>query len=323
MSVETIKFFTMKFWRNQKGFSLLELAIGVSLLGGISLITMKMIEIQQGNQAFIKANSEIAKTVSLIQAVLNKPENCTPMLRGVIAPTITAPTPIAFLKMETINRTVVPAVAETRILLQEKLNYGDFYLNQNLPGSNAIELVPSDSFQPPVITGPPPSGAGKEADLKVVDLVIRFRVKQLSLLSWTKAKVSGALDDTENSRDALIIKKIPVNVTVDRFNNQISSCGAVVSYSDVEAAKKFCDALNTAAGNAVTVWDTPTKTCKLQPMDCTKGFIPKTINKLGKPVCVPAVPEIRVESFFDTTECTISSGFQVKNVGGKMKIICP
>lgn len=197
-----------RFWNG--GFSLPEITIALGLVGGISLVTMKLMQEQKQNEAYIRARSEIAKTVSLMQMTLNNPANCQSMLSGIqIGATIPS------LKV-TINKG--EANESEKIYLEtdplETKNYGEFYLRS---GDIRLEASP---------------------DLPTVaNVVIDFRHNKLAMNQW------GDKDDDD---DAIITKKIPIVVTLDG-TNRVSTCKPLISDSNLLAKQKFCEGLENAA----------------------------------------------------------------------------
>jgi prepilin-type N-terminal cleavage/methylation domain-containing protein len=65
---------------HQKGMTLVEVMIAVALLGGVSLLTAKLMTDQANNQNFIKAKAEMAATVSRIESIMSDPVKCKAML---------------------------------------------------------------------------------------------------------------------------------------------------------------------------------------------------------------------------------------------------
>lgn len=67
---------------NQKGFTLTEIVIALGLMGGISLVTMKLMEDQVNNQKLLVTSAEVSKTMNLIGSALNDSKSCMNILGG-------------------------------------------------------------------------------------------------------------------------------------------------------------------------------------------------------------------------------------------------
>lgn len=67
---------------SQKGMTLTEVLIGAGLLGGVALVTAKLMSDQASNQNELKAKAEIAHVVLKLESILNNPANCKSMLVG-------------------------------------------------------------------------------------------------------------------------------------------------------------------------------------------------------------------------------------------------
>ena len=74
--------------KNQLGFTLAEMAVSLGLLGGISIVTVRLIGNQANNEAHLKAKAEIMKTTSLLKIALNDPEGCRNMLKDQVIPSV-------------------------------------------------------------------------------------------------------------------------------------------------------------------------------------------------------------------------------------------
>lgn len=66
----------------QKGMTLPEVMIAAALMGGVALITAKLMGDQTNNEAYLKAKAEVLSTTTRIESFLNNPQQCTSMLRG-------------------------------------------------------------------------------------------------------------------------------------------------------------------------------------------------------------------------------------------------
>ncbi len=93
---------------SQKGMTLAEIMIAASLMGGVALISAKLMGDQVRNQAYIKSKAEVSSTITKIASLLNDPEKCTLMLKdktvsaagdsvGAAGLTFTTPTPASAL----------------------------------------------------------------------------------------------------------------------------------------------------------------------------------------------------------------------------------
>jgi prepilin-type N-terminal cleavage/methylation domain-containing protein len=66
---------------SQKGMTLPEILIAAALMGGVALITAKLMGDQSNNQAYLKDKAEVSSTITKIESFLNNPEQCTWMLK--------------------------------------------------------------------------------------------------------------------------------------------------------------------------------------------------------------------------------------------------
>jgi hypothetical protein len=273
---------------SQKGFTLVETLIGVGLLGGMSLVTMKIVEIQKGNEAFMQSSLEVEKTVNIVRQAINKPKNCIEMLAGKRVNLSTAQ--FDMLKISSPGQ--LPSTPVMTALLKSNTNYGNFYL-KDYPSKPAIDLVSTAT-----------------SNLNTADLVIRFRIKKLSLLSW---------GSRENADDTVIEKKIPVVVTLT--GDQVKSCGPLLSDSNLAAKKAFCQTTMS------TVADWNGSKCVLRRLACDKGFVPQDIKELGDlgTKCKPISEQVSVSKIFNTAnpKCIITTaGVRIVNVNGLLTLKC-
>lgn len=154
----------MQLIKNQKGLSLVEITVALGLMGLMTLVTMKLTQTSKGNEALIKANGEISKTMSLIQSALNNPDNCRSMIGGY---QLNGPA-LPYLQLKLVDRSTVPHTITTVNVLTDNTKYTDFSLD-----TNAIRLVTNTTFQ----TG------------LVADLVIQFKLKQMGQDKTVEKKI--------------------------------------------------------------------------------------------------------------------------------------
>ncbi len=136
--------------KHAKGFSLPEIMVAMGIMGGISIITMKIVEDQSANETYLRALAEINKTVSLVETNINNPTKCYDMLYNKQRGNTSAGSAIGSLS--------VSAGGGTKYILEEGHSYPEFYID-----TNGITLATSAYGS------------------SVVDLVINFRVKQRAL----------------------------------------------------------------------------------------------------------------------------------------------
>jgi hypothetical protein len=271
----------------EAGFSLVETLVGIGLLGFTSLITMKMVSQQQSNESYLKSRSEIAKTVALLQSILNKPENCKYMLAGIVPGTnFASADPIPYLRISTTARTVGTQII--RSVLEANEDYGAFYLPPD-----AIKLVNSSTALTP----------------NSAELIVRFRIRPKAMLNF------GVGQDYKE-----IEKKIPVMVVTDAVTSKVRACDALVSAANKESKKRFCQTLQ--AQNIATWNDSGTGACLLKSLDCKNGMVPKRIANLGSLAadlagtaaygCALPSQVIPATKFFDTTTSCKMTGINFK-----------
>ncbi len=73
---------SIKILRNQFGFSLAEMMVAVGLLGGVSLVTMKVIQSQAQNQSNLKMTDAVNKASLIVQTMMSNNQRCNEMMVG-------------------------------------------------------------------------------------------------------------------------------------------------------------------------------------------------------------------------------------------------
>jgi type II secretory pathway pseudopilin PulG len=275
------------------GYSLVEIGIAMAILGGVSLLTMRIVQEQKGNEAFIKARTEIQNAISVLRTTLSDSENCRAILSG-----RTFQKPDNGSEGEEIEALLLPLRGQTdgngnaigKEFLKKNQNYKDFTVKSiHLSGDTTI--TPGAS---------PQQQTGK--------LVIKFEIKNRSLSRWSRA----------NSNQG-ISQSIPISGTVGANSVKLSDCGLTVSEANTIAKEKFCKSL----GNAAT-WDPSTKKCTFSAnMTCPEGEVMVKMNSLGGIVCEPIKDAIKLEDLFSTSSCLSTGKFRIVEENGKLRIDCP
>lgn len=194
---------------NSRGFSLPEITVALGLMGGISLVTMKLMEEQSGNQALITANSQVQNTVSVIQGALRNPDTCRKMLGNVAKGTS-----FSTLEYGIPDRTN-PAIEIRKKLLDTNVKYDKFRIE-------SIKFQDSTTGTPSATT----------AELEII-----FRINKKSMSMWAP---------DQDTNDTSIKKRLPLVVKMDGAN-KLSDCGPATSDTNSSAREKFCKSMGGAA----------------------------------------------------------------------------
>lgn len=190
----------------QRGFTLPEVLIGAALLGGVALVTAKLMSDQATQQAYITTQAEMGKTVSEIESYLNNPTLCKQMLGGkIVAPVGSAGVPVSTLKINT-----VMGGSQSKTVIAEG-NYPRFIIE-----TNAMVLKQSPNAS------------------TIANLEITFLMKTRS------AQFRSVLEGAEHK--VRIMKSIPVVVQLNGAN-AIDECGPVLSDVNSTAQEKMCASL--------------------------------------------------------------------------------
>jgi prepilin-type N-terminal cleavage/methylation domain-containing protein len=197
--------------KNQRGFSFLEVVVTVGILGGVSLVTMRLFEDQTNNEALIRSKGEIQKMIGVVRTTLRSGNNCRYNFNTYSMGQLYA----------NMRNGGVPVPNLKRVYQQTPTTLG---LTTFLHANKDYNEFSTDRFS---INYPVGSTGGVILDL-------RFKYKKKS----TDGKVSGNW--------AYVTEKIPFSVTTDA-SGRISDCGEVISAANATAQQKFCLSLGSAA----------------------------------------------------------------------------
>lgn len=290
--------------KNQKGFSLPELVVAMGLMGGISVVTMKMVEEQKNNEAYMKARAEIQKTVALVKTAMNDPANCRRMFVG---NNITAAPQLTNINVSSKGSSGLAAGSAVSIFQANKIYTNNFR-------STTIRLV-----DPGI-----PSTARLELNFKI-------KSKNMKLWTpWTTAPSTNTNDrDYQETIDFIVMTTTP--------GKTITECGSVLSDVNLTAREKFCKSLNqgthtavgavnpqTVAGNEGSYWDGTR--CRFNKMECSFGYVMSGIDRFGKPICNDLKSKIKMETLFDTAQkCrNFNGGYSIRRDAGsnRLRVVC-
>ncbi len=305
----------MRIIENQRGFTLVEIVIAIGLLGGISIVTMKLMEDQANNKAHLVAKTEIAKAMSMLKATLNKSDTCRAMLSRQFLndtlggtgrviqppPALPAPSITPAVQAGLYQRVLMPnsPVGGTPVYTYKEMlvlggNYGNFRVND-------IRLV---------------RVTNTNTNVDQVNLEVRFGVEKKSILFRS---------DGNSVNDRTYLHKIPLTVTIENSaianQDKIMDCGIVMSEAAEAAKEKFCESLGNMAD-----WDDVAKKCVFNDLRCDYGEVPGEQNSgLGENTygCVPIADKFDAHDLFDETPCpSVTGKFRIESVGGKLRVKC-
>lgn len=273
----------------------------MGLLGGVSIVTIKVMENQTNNEANLKAKAEIQKTTALLKSVLNDPVSCKKMLEG-------QPLNAALNGESSIGLPPVlppPAVNPTKAGLYQNIKdqaYREILSVHPTQGTNygRFRIAPA-TFNPIKLIKVTDTGTNVDA----VDLSIQYNVETKSILFR---------DDGNYANDRTYIEKIPLLVTFNTTTNRITDCGLVISDAAIAAKQKLCDSM----GN-MTRWNAGTSRCEFIASECTGNTIPERQARSNQDTdavfnCVDIHTQFNVMQLFDTIDggltrrCTSPTG---------------
>lgn len=287
----------IKIFFKDSGFSLLETAVTVGLMGFVSLFTMKLMEQQNMSQLSIEASSEINMTVSTIAQAINDPEKCASMFKGKNLTPQSPPTRISTTLPGLIYQVKRGASLVNVNLLQTLSNHNKVYKQFYIKDASSIELA-------------------SETGSSVANLNLTFHVQPIGKTQKMALSFNPFVKTVKRS--------IPFNVKLN--GSTVMSCGPVISSHDLIARKNACEMLSTTIG---ATWDNATNKCVVGSKvvsRCYLGELPVGFDSAGRIICEPATNRVRVEDIFDlnaTANCTGSLYWYIdKGTSGKLVIKC-
>lgn len=187
--------------------TLVEIMVAAALMGGVALVTAKLMGDQASSQAFLKTKSAISTAVIELETNLNKSERCKQMLGGKMSSAAGTPIGVSG-TMDSPLLSITTTTGAIRTVLEEK-NYGLFKIEDN-----SVRLKDSVTY-------------GSSA----VELVINFTPTSKTSFFTTGRQI--------------ITKSIPI--VVQKSGSTIVECGPVLADANTDAKKMMCLALGTAA----------------------------------------------------------------------------
>ncbi len=270
-----------------------ELMVGVGLLGGVSLVTMKLMQENASNDTYIRFRAEVSKATALIQTHLADPNSCKTMLVGKtrhLSPAVPAGALQYF--NGTGNLTMTTKSGTTMSLLQHGQTYDGF----SIPTGGIILAVNPTYGQ-------------------MTDLILVFDIK--------KRDIAARKDGTSQR----IIKKITLKTEQSPADTgtTINGCGPIVADANNEAKQILCASLTSGAA----YWDTSTTPpeCRLRAIRCPFGQVPFQMTSLGSIQCIPVEQKIDNSEIFEfgTQPCAPGQSVKLESTGApayKIRAVC-
>lgn len=282
---------------NQKGFTLPEIMISLGLLGGISIVTVRLIENQANNEAHLKGKAEIQKTTALIKTILNDPDACRNMLKGQVIPALTTSpeVPVATppaLPAPSANPALPGAGLYQRIKLPSTLNPPPYAYKEILLSNSRYSLFRTGTIGLIKMSNTGAVTSATNLAFDNVDLAIQYRFESKSIMNAFRSSQDAA----GNANDKTYIHRIPMIVTYDWATKAIRDCGLMASEANAAAKEKFCISLGNMAQ-----WNEATMECKFRESKCPTGEVPDEQHSTGNLIrCVPILNKITVDDIFKT-----------------------
>jgi hypothetical protein len=271
---------------NQFGFSLTEITVAIGLLGGVSLVTMKLMKDTTNNDAYLRYRAAVAQTVSLLETYTSDPQMCKTMLVGKTRTNVLDDSTSPPLFGGTGEITVTTKTGVTKRLLTSNTNYPDFRIAS--PGIFLLKSVYDSASNP------------------VSAIYIKFQIRDRSKLLFG---TSGA---------KTLVKIIHVRTQLQADGVTIKSCGPLVSEGNLSAKRILCLSLKGAA-----TWDGTE--CRLNEMKCPSGQVPFQMTSLGSVSCIPVENKVDPSQVFDFSPDTCTPGQSVRlttGADGKIRADC-
>lgn len=263
-----------------------EILVAMGLMGGVSIVSMKLMQETSSNESYVRFKSEVSKAVSIVSTHLNDPNSCKTMIVGRprhLNATVPTTNPAQYIN-GTGQLTMVNKLGTASVVL---LQHGQSYDGFEIP-LGGIVLTTSGTISSPL-----------------TELVIVFDIKKRDI-----SQRKGADKDR-------IVKKIALRTEVDGAGN-IRGCGPIISDANLAAKRILCDSLKTAA-----FWDGAE--CKLNAVRCPFGEVPYQMTSLGSIICVPVTDKVDPGEVFDFATDACLPGQSVRlttGADGKIRADC-
>jgi prepilin-type N-terminal cleavage/methylation domain-containing protein len=281
------------------GFSLPEIMVALGLLGGVSLVTMRMMDNHTKGQATLKHRAEIQKASAIVENVLKDKDNCRLMLRG---NTVTS-TPTTIIP----HPDITPGNIASKIPNHTALNAAATDRTLYLPYKSGNVVY----YKPLLRVGQVYPG------FEMTDIQISHAMKFSGITTGVNDVAQLSLTFESPPKSRRYIKK-DITFLYKHQSNVLTDCGPVLSDATDEAKRKLCLSMG-----PMVQWEDGK--CEFVTKKCAWNEVPVEFGSDGAKNCVPANTRLKGEDLFDTnTSCTLNPGGSVwlESVSGKLRVRC-
>ncbi len=291
----------MRTLKSQKGFSITEILIAMSITGGLSLVTANLLSQQSEDQRWLKTVAEVENSFALAKTFLSDRENCRSVFAGVSASD-------GWVNMADIKVPVKSSYTTTGTGTSRAGTYGQYQVLFQSSTSYPMFDVATISVRIPGVASP--SITTQAMGRFQINFVVETR--RVSTISWGQSNV-------EASKKRLIRKMMPIIFTLNAAKTQITDCVAAQTDTNLAAKEKVCKSLGGAAD-----WNSLLQKCDLKTtMNCPTGQVPTSLTSLGQAICRPVEQVIQLNTIFDeTASCANTNKFSFQVVAGKLQVFC-
>ncbi len=273
-----------------------ELMVGAGLLGGISLVMMRVTQQNSSNEAYMRFSANVNKAALQVQNNINNRTRCSEMLVGEVRDT-----------------TPYPGNSATGRVCGGQGGACSYSLRTTKGAGYEVLLAADTEYAEGFYI--PPYGiqlAQSSMGAAVTELIITFKMRNKVL-----SKNAANIKDTAAANQGTIVKRIPF--VSELAGTTLKSCGPVVSDSDLAAKEVLCRSLG-AAGT----WTG--SNCILREVKCPAGQVPSEMTSLGTFICISVLNNAMRDSLFDYSDSTCPPGQNAISLaagaGGKIRVVC-
>lgn len=279
-----------KILNTQKGFSLVELLVGIGIAGGVALMGSQIMSEQLSHKKHLDDRSEIDKITQLVRYNLSDRSNCAN------------------------NLAAFPP------------NLGHFSAAKKIANGGIIKVRPNGERHI-LVNVPSEHGAYSLENIEIVKNATNSNILDFVLsFNWGKRKFNN--DNRENpDSSAKIIKRISILASIDpgpdgvigTGNDDRWKCGEVLSDDKVALKRDLCTSLG-----GIAKWKNDIEQCQIDEVKCGHNEIPTMMSSMGSYRCRPTIELVKASDVIETASVPCPAGKTVSIVveNKKFKILC-